>query len=266
MAAWTHSTQWGWNSKTYYMYRKYVIAHARSYEKSDKDCADLSITMLVEFAAKYQLTVTFQDAKNGLYVSKAAGLIRGSSAHHELDDDITWGSKEEFLATVRKRTSARDLLFNNSRESEFGPLPGDLMLKSDDEDSHAAIVFGTYAPGQAAYPEYQDVKGYPDFPGPDAAKRDFNQTRYFRGDVDDDGVTLSRVPEGPFKGDVHFNYLNSRSNKKRNAELIYFANARQLRKDGFGFYEYSLAVTDNWLDWDGDGLPPFRNHRWPGHR
>ena len=84
--------------------------------------------------------------------------------------------------------------------------------------------------------------------------------------MDADGVTVSRVPEGPFKGNVHFNYLNSRSSWKRNAELIYFANARQLREDGFEFYEYSLAVTDNWLDWDGKGLPPFRNHRWPSHR
>jgi hypothetical protein len=103
------------------------------------------------------------------------------------------------------------------------------------------------------------------FPGGEAGKNDFNQTRYFRGDVDDDGVT-PRVPKSPFDKDVHFNYLNSRSNKKRNAELIYFANARQLREDGFEFYEYSLAVTDNWLDWDGDGLPPFRTHRWPSHR
>jgi hypothetical protein len=52
MSAWTHSTQWGWNSETYYMYRRYVARHAKSYEKSDKDCADLSIIVLVEFAAK----------------------------------------------------------------------------------------------------------------------------------------------------------------------------------------------------------------------
>ena len=37
-----------------------------------------------------------------------------------------------------------------------------------------------------------------------------NQTRYFRGDVDADGVTLSREPKPPFDKDVHFNYLNSR--------------------------------------------------------
>ena len=58
---------------------------------------------------------------------------------------------------------------------------------------------------------------------------------------------------------MHFNFLNSRGNAKRNAELIYFANARQLRDEGFDFYGYSLLVTDNWPDFNGDGVPPFRS-------
>lgn len=59
---------------------------------------------------------------------------------------------------------------------------------------------------------------------------------------------------------------NSRSNKKRNAELIYFANAKQLQADGFDFYEYDLFATDNWFDGDGEGLPPFTTHHFPEHR
>jgi len=55
MSAWEHSTAWGWNSKTYYMYRKHVAAKARSLEKRHEDCADLSIGLLAEFAADKKL-------------------------------------------------------------------------------------------------------------------------------------------------------------------------------------------------------------------
>jgi hypothetical protein len=121
-------------------------------------------------------------------------------------------------------------------------------------------------PGQRADPEYKDVTGYPDFPGGDAAMKDKHRTRYFRGDVDANGVTIAREPKPPFDTDVHFNFLNSRGKDKRNAELIYFANARQLRDEGFDFYEYSLLVTDNWPDFNGDGVPPFRTHKYRAQR
>jgi hypothetical protein len=127
-------------------------------------------------------------------------------------------------------------------------------------------VFGTYAPGQRAEPEYKDVRGYPNFPGGDAAMEAYHQTRYFRGDVDGNGKTISREPAAPFDRDVHFNFLNSRGDAKRNAELVYFANARQIRDEGFDFYEYSYLVTDNWSDFNGDGVPPFRSHRYKGAR
>lgn len=266
MSAWDH--RYGWTSDVYYRYRKYVMANATSYEKSERDCADLSITLLIEFAAKHLLPLTFQDAVDGKYISKAKGLIQKTSkGNYELDDDVTWKSKDDFVKAVLSRTSAWDLYRYNSRINEYGPVPGDLMLRAKEKsDSHAALVFGTYSPGQPAIPEYKDLKGYPNFPGGNSAMKQVNQTRYFRGDVDADGVTLSREPKPPFDKDVHFNYLNSRGNAKRNAELIYFANERQLRNDGFDFYEYSFLVTDNWPDFKGDGVPPFRTHSYRDHR
>jgi len=266
MAAWEH--RYGWNADVYYRYRKYVMAEATSLEKSDKDCADLSIMLLIQFAEKYKLCVTFTDAKGGRYISKAKGLIRElAKGRYELDDDITWQSPDDFLNAVQKRTSAWDLFYHNSRKNDHGPTPGDLMLRAKAKDeSHAALVFGTYAPGQLAYPQYADPVNYPNFPGGDAAMKAFDRTKYFRGDVDANGVTISRVLKPPFDKDVHFNYLNSRGNKKRNAELIYFANARQVREEGFDFFEYSLLVTDNWPDFNGDGVPPFRTHRYRDHR
>ena len=80
----------------------------------------------------------------------------------------------------------------------------------------------------------------------------FYTTEYFRGTVNDDGVTTYRRPDK----DIHFDYLNSRGEDKRNAEVIYYANAAQLADDGFEFRKYAPKVLDNWLDWDGEGRPP----------
>ena len=273
MAAWVH--RFGWNADVYYRYRKSVMFKAKDYEGSDRDCADLSISLLIDFAASLNLCVTFTDATGGTYISKARGLIQPTTkGGWEVDDDITWSSKEEYAKAVLKRTSAWDLAKYNSRVNQYGPTPGDLMLRAKKgwfgpiayPASHAALVFGTYAPGQRADPEYKDLKGYPSFPGGDAAMKAFNQTRYFRGDVDANGMTIAREPKPPFDKDVHFNFLNSRGDAKRNAELIYFANARQIRVEGFDFYEYSLLVTDNWPDFKGDGVPPFRTHKYREQR
>ena len=273
MGAWEH--RHGWNGDVYYRYRKYVMFKAKDYERDERDCADLSISLLIDFAESLKLCLTFTDAKGGRYISKATGLVRpANKGGWELDDGIRWKSKEEFADAVLGRTSAWDLAYHNSRVNQYGPVPGDLMLRAKQgwfgpfayPESHAALVFGTYRPGQRAEPEYKDVKGYPNFPGGDAAMKDVSQTRYFRGDVDSNGITIAREPKPPFDKDVHFNYLNSRGDAKRNAELIYFANERQVRDDGFNFYEYSLLVTDNWPDFKGDGVPPFSTHKFREQR
>ena len=41
------------------------------------------------------------------------------------------------------------------------------------------------------------MKGYPNFPGGDAAMKAINQTRYFRGDVDANGVTITTSRSRP---------------------------------------------------------------------
>jgi hypothetical protein len=273
MAAWEH--RYGWNADVYYRYRKYVMVKAPGFERSDRDCADLSMTLLIDFAEKNKLCLTFTDDKGNRYISKAKGIIRPATrGDWVLDEDISWNSKDSFVKTILGRTSAWDLAKHNSRINQYGPTPGDLMLRAKKgwfgpisyPASHAALVFGTYAPGQRAEPEYKDVQGFPNFPGGDAAMKAVHQTRYFRGDVDSNGRTISREPAPPFDKDVHFNFLNSRGDAKRNAELIIFANERQIRDEGFDFYEYSYLVTDNWPDFNGDGVPPFRTHRYKTER
>ena len=79
MAAWVH--KYGWNIDVYYRYRKYVMANGAGYEGSDRDCADVAMSLLIDFAASLNLCLTFRDATGGTYISKATGLIARFPSH-----------------------------------------------------------------------------------------------------------------------------------------------------------------------------------------
>src|SRR5262249_50335974 len=111
---------------------------------------------------------------------------------------------------------------------------------------HTALVFQSYAP-QVSHP-LENRKDLPSFPGRDQANNE-PTTEYFRGTVDTStGVTAYRSSDK----DTHIDFLNSPADKKRIAELIYFANARQLKDDGFGFYRFGQSVVSNYAGWDGE--------------
>jgi hypothetical protein len=268
MAAWEHSNKMGWTDESYMAYRAYVVHQAESYQGRPEDCADLSMLLLIEFAADQGLAVTFIDNEDQLYISKAEGVFVDSIAYqhrHRLSPppgtqvpelqakvvsrDLRWNTRYEFTTVVKRRIGAKSLWRRNTIVNPHGPQAGDLLLS----ESHAGLVFAAYPPG-VDHAKLFD-RGITDFPGSDAAKEQVNKTAYFKGTVNIYGRTAYRSADG----DTHFDYLNSRSNKKRNAELIYFANARQAQDDGFQFCMYGKQVLDNWFDWDGQGIPP----RWP---
>ena len=59
MAAWHHRAHWG--PTTYSRYRTYVTEWAPTYRgRKDLDCADMSLTLLIEFAAANGLAVTLK--------------------------------------------------------------------------------------------------------------------------------------------------------------------------------------------------------------
>ena len=114
MAAWEH--KYGWNLDVYYRYRKYVMANGAGYEGSDRDCADVAMSLLIDFAESHNLCLTLRDATGGTYISKATGLIQPTTkGGWELDKNITWSSKDEYVKAVLGRTSAWDLAQSNSR-------------------------------------------------------------------------------------------------------------------------------------------------------
>ena len=259
MPAWEHHNRKGWNSETYYNYRKFVASKAEGYRGKDQDCADLSMMLLIDFAADNGLMVTFLDNAFRMYMSKAQAAITGSAGKHQFDSDLKWSTKEEFYKIIQRRIGVESLWKRNTIKNEYGPSMGDLLIIwSKDDRHHAALVFKTYGPG-IAHPKQQDTS-IPDFPGSDTAMSQSNVTEYFKGTVDSDDKTISREPD---KTSTHFDYLNSRGNAKRNAELIYFANAKQATDGGFEFRMYNKIVLDNWSDWNGSGMPPFGSHQWP---
>lgn len=255
MAAWKHVNFW--NEGFYKMYRQDAAKDAPSLEGTkDVDCADLSITALVDFAEKHFLPVTFLDASGFLYCSKA-NIPWGMLNHTRRN--LFWYSKSMFLGVVRTFIQVKSLYGFNTTENGSGPEPGDLLMRYKEWPvigkvrlHHTALVFAAYPPGTPS--SQASNMTIPNFPGDDQAMKDSQGTKYFRGTVDKDGKTANRLPDS----DAHFDYLNSRGDDKRNAELIYYANARQFADDDFEFRIYAPRVLDNWGDWKNPNGPPPR--------
>lgn len=258
MAAWNHSSAKDWGAfEVNDGYRQYVTAQVPGFRGRHEDCADLSMMLLIDYAAANGLAVTFEDNAGRRYISKAEGVVlQWAAGSFILATTIAkWSTKEEFTKIVQRRIGVEALWNRNTLINVIGPQPGDLMLiyKSNiiyASRHHAALVYRVYVAGEV-HPK-RNEKSIPDFPGADEAEEQTNQTEYFRGTVDEDGITLTRNADK----DVHFDYLNSRSHNKRNAELIYFANKRQMVDEGFQFRVYGPQVQDDWFDWDGQGAPP----------
>jgi hypothetical protein len=281
MPAWQHTKLWS-DSGMYQNYRQYVkktVPNAPTgvFEGAHEDCADLSIRLLIDFAEQSGLPVTFRDVSGWRYISKAERAYGPPDSNIDLGHPQTmiqsfktgdreadgtlvpWFTKGDFTKMVMENIQTKSLWELNTTENPSGPDPGDLMMRYGGihRYHHTALVLDVYAP-YATHPQWNNPH-IPDFPGADAAEKQKNVTRYFMGTKDKDGRTAYRTPDMWW----HFDYLNSRGDAKRNAELIYFANESQLRDDDFEFRVYSDSVIDNWNDWDGRGVPPSRT--WDMH-
>jgi hypothetical protein len=259
MAAWKHDPTMSWRDKdNYAVYTTFVSWWAPAYRgQRDLDCADLSLKLLVDYASANGLATTFEDNAGGRYISKAGAHIGKNLFNNEIvyNDRLSWSTPAEYFKVLNDKIGVEALWKHNTKVNSSVPHVGDLMIIwsswMQSDRHHAALVYKVYAPGQK-HPK-QDDRRVPDFPGSDAALGQKSTTEYFKGTVDrDSGATVSREPDRDF----HFDYLNSRGDAKRNAELIYFANARQALAEGFEFRVYSESVLDDWPDWVGIGLPP----------
>jgi hypothetical protein len=253
MTAWRHYNKW--TDGFYKKYRADVSTKAPKLEKRKEDCADLSIKLLIEFAARNGLPVTFKDADGFLYVSKATAPLGPNKMWRPSQQ---WFSADMYTSVVQSYIQTKALWLYNTLENSSGPEPGDLMMKYSTNpiihtthDHHTALVFTVYPP---LTPHPNANLPIPSFPGREKASSQYNVTQYFMGtvDKDNDWITAYRTPDTS----IHFDYLNSRGSAKRNAELIYYANYAQLRAEGFEFRRYAPLVLDNWADWNGEGWPP----------
>jgi hypothetical protein len=241
MAAWKHWQYW--NPGTYQAYRKYVIDRAPLFKgRVDLDCADITLVLLIEFAADRGLPVTFWDNDQVRYPSKGT---RQTPSSQRLLSTRSWKNKGEYIEAVTHRIGAKSLVNENTEKNPRGPQPGDLMVKVD----HAALVIQVYPPG-ITHPRARD-KRIPVFPGHDQARLQLNQTEYFRQEIP--GPEVYHPNE--IDCETHFDYLNHRGFGKERAELIYYTRVSEMRSQGFEFRMYKSGVLDNWLDWDGLGDP-----------
>jgi hypothetical protein len=237
MAAWNHYADW--SPATYDNYRRTVQRTAPSYKGSTEDCADLSIKLIVDFAASNGLSLTFKDNVGGGYCSKSS-----QQWHAVPGRRLSWGNKEEYYNAVKRRLNATALWNWNTVKNPRGPEPGDLMLKP----GHAALVFAVYPPGMR-HPKSSD-QTIPTYPGEIKAAAQINVLEYFR---DGDGQVI-----GPPGLGLRFDYLNHRgegSPIKQRAELIYYASVSDHSFRDFQFRSYNNTVLLNWTNWNGVGEP-----------
>jgi hypothetical protein len=261
MAAWNHTNIW--TDAYYEAYRKYVKFSASSVKGRQEDCADLSMLLIVEFAAREGLPLTFIDNQDIQYSSKYDGQYPESGVHVNYDrvnvptgnvavgprgefgweyapveipkgislytgSNYKWKNKDEYYTAVKNRINSKVLFNKNTEINLFGPQSGDLLLS----DSHAGLVIDSY-PAGVGHPKAGDtsIESWVDQA---TALRQVNVLEYFR---DNHGVIND---ENRLK--VHFDYLNHRGSKKPKAELIYFRRAEDARSDGFEFRKYNSSV------------------------
>src|SRR6266536_700725 len=97
MAAWLHRAYWG--HSTYPAYRKYVTQWAPSYRgRRDLDCADISLTLLIEFAAANGLPVTLRSDDGTRFISKATRQT--PTAYLSQHKTYSWSNKDEYQLAV----------------------------------------------------------------------------------------------------------------------------------------------------------------------
>src|SRR5476649_764363 len=137
MAAWIHKTGSGWSKSAYDGYRSSVTSNAWNYQgHAGLDCADLSMLLLVEYAAKNGLCLTFKDDQ-GLYISKADGVLdpnysgagAGAGAPAlEHQPGARWKGKDHYFEVVQRKMTTKTLWDFNTENVER-VSPGDLLIQ-----------------------------------------------------------------------------------------------------------------------------------------
>ncbi|MBK8258516.1 MAG: hypothetical protein IPK82_38385 [Polyangiaceae bacterium] len=242
MAAWRHTAYWK-SSDYFTQYRRYVQERARDYMGRTEDCADISVLLIINFAAEKGLPVTFTDGDGVLYCSKAE-----QQHPSRVLRTLEWGDGDQaaYAQAIQRRISSSNLIARNLEANDIGPQPGDLMIKSD----HTALVFSWFpvpAASSWSHPKDADfVAGkIPLFPGQEIARKQLDQLEYFR-------QAPSDVPDSM----GYIDYLNHRGEGKQRAELIYRAPVSEMQRQGLKFMKYNADVLRDWENWDGKGAPP----------
>jgi hypothetical protein len=122
MAAWQHNHFW--DSRMFEAYRKFVGVTAPTFRGEKEDCADLSITLLVKFAAANGLPVTFKDNDETRYISKATRQSpRTAAGRHRRQEGEDFGE----LSRAAPAEPPLNVLKAGSPGGSPYPSPGEEM-------------------------------------------------------------------------------------------------------------------------------------------
>jgi len=228
LAAWKH-TKW-WNNSWKKKYRAYVATNAKSYLGRTEDCADLTMLVLIDFAEKNGLPLTFWHGSGCTYVSKSCNF----------------SSKKDFVKKVQKGIASADMFgasgktFNTSYDKKIKNVrPGDVYV----EAGHVSLVVGVAAPGKLS-----GGQQYKDKTKKDVIAR--------KGVWDWDTQSPEKHPDhlewiynpASTKG-YRIDYLNhTGSVNRKKAELKY----NRLHSDFSGKFRFwGGGVFSNYKTWDG---------------
>jgi hypothetical protein len=261
MPAWNHTNIW--TDDYYEAYRRFVKSKAHLLKGGTEDCADLSMSLIIDFAEQNGLPLTFTDDRNLQYSSKRDGQWPSAGLNVEYSiipvptggvtvdasggpvwetgllkipqqfdyyfgDNCVWKNKGEYYAAVKRRIGASALFSKNTEPISTAPRSGDLLLSK----GHAAIVMDAYLPG-LPHPKAAD-SSIESWVNPETAAKEVHVLEYFR---DNHGVINEEN-----KTKAHFDYLNHRGEKKPKAELIYYRRVEDAVADGFSFRRYNSSV------------------------
>jgi RHS repeat-associated protein len=228
LAAWKHTSWWddSWKKK----YRDYVNMHAQDYLGRTEDCADLSMTLLIDFAAANGLPVTLRVDTGHLIISKSC----------------KWSNKDDFLEFVKRKIGSKALFDQNTgpalKEEEI--RAGDLIISTH----HTALVVKAMKPGESSFGQilsFDETTG-----GPVAYQQPFTQ-------LWDDAAAkahpgqLQWIYNPESTAGYRVDYLNHTGFWQPYARMKYNQLDSVLIADGYQFRFWHDIVFSNYKTWTG---------------
>jgi hypothetical protein len=232
LAAWKH-TNW-WNDRWKKKYRQFVASKAKQYMGRPEDCADLTMLVLIDFAEKNGLFLTFWRNDGCIYISKSC----------------KFGNAKSFKDTVFDKVGSHALFNTEGKSYNTGPnkkiedvLPGDVYV----QEGHARLVVHVAQPdalstGQTRYKKKDGTQ----YVGAKKGIWSWNKKSAEENPDHLEWIYDERSTEG-----YRIDYLNHYGSSRPKAEMQYNRLYSDFPEGGV-FRAWGEDVFRNYENWDGN--------------